>query len=59
MPLQSGTASPMAKHPRTLLRWDSSSPCHRRDGDTPPGYKTQIPKVPGTELELSAAMQFS
>lgn len=39
VPLESGTTSPMAKHPRTLLRWDSSSPCHRRDGGTSSGHK--------------------
>lgn len=32
-------ASPMAKHPRTLVRWDSSSLCPRRDGGTPSGHK--------------------
>lgn len=38
VPPESGTASPMAKHPSTSLRWDWSSPCHRRDGGTPSGH---------------------
>lgn len=61
MPLEQGTASATAKHPRALLRWDCprAAPAAGGKGVLLQKRRTQIPKVLGTELGLSVAMQFS
>lgn len=58
MPLEQGTASATAKHPRTFLRWDcpSAAPATGGKGILLQEINAQIPKVPGTELELSLAV---
>ena len=54
MPLEQGTASATAKHPRASLRWDcpNAAPATEGKGVLLQEIKTRIPKLPGTELEL-------
>lgn len=61
MPLERGTASAMAKHARVSLGWDcpNAAPATGGRGVLLQEIKTQIPKVPGTKLELSVARHFS